>query len=91
MYDAVCSSSQQVCVKDVKAQSTTKCFPNCDGVLVASFTKTENLNNAEYVAPKLFEQYNNYSCCTEQQFVQFPAKIKSISVVTITVIVLSID
>ena len=57
----------------MKAQSTTKCFPNCDGVLVASFTKTENLNNAEYVAPKLFEQYNNY-----KQFVQFPAKIKSI-------------
>ena len=56
----------------VKALSNADCLPECNGVLVTSFVKTENDNKAEHVAPKLFEQYNNY-----KQYVKFPAQIKS--------------
>ena len=39
----------------------------CNGVLVTSFFKAENKNDAAVVASKLMEQYNKY-----KKFVEFP-------------------
>ena len=51
----------------------TECLPPCDGILVTSFIKTENLNEAEVVTPELLMQYNKY-----KQFVSFPREIAGI-------------
>ena len=72
----MCGTSDEECVKRVQAEAEQKnvdCLPNCSGLLVTSYIKTMNDNDAEHVTPKLFEQYNNY-----KQFVEFPAKLKSI-------------
>ena len=67
----VCSKIQNsVCIASIIPNST-ECLPNCDGVLVTSYFKTKNENDAEVVAPNLIEQYNKY-----KKLVKFPPKLE---------------
>ena len=51
----------------------------CDGLLVTSFIKTDNKEEADVLAPGLFEEYNNY-----KQAIKFPSEIKSRYTIYIT-------
>ena len=69
---AVCSTQEQnECIESIST-SFQECLPKCEGVLVTSFFKSENNADAEVVAPKLMQQYNEYN-----KFVKFPAYLKS--------------
>ena len=65
------------CLSKEEAEScpnSNECLPKCEGILVASYFKTEkNYEEAEVLAPKLMEQYNNY-----KKFVKFPAEFRGI-------------
>ena len=56
-----------------RCPNSNECLPKCEGILVASYFKTINNHEAEVLAPKLMEQYNNY-----KKFVRFPAEFKGI-------------
>ena len=72
--EPICSSGEQkTCVENLVSDPSTECLPRCDGILVTSFMKTENFNEAEVVTPELLNQYNNY-----KQFIPFPEEIKGI-------------
>ena len=68
----VCSTQEQNECIESKNTSFHECLPKCEGVLVTSFIKSENNADAEVVAPKLMEQYNEY-----KKFVKFPGYLKS--------------
>jgi len=61
-----CQSEEEV----KKCQNSKECLPKCEGILVASYFKTENDVDADVVAPKLMEQYDKY-----KQFVKFPGEL----------------
>ena len=68
----VCSTQEQnECIESIST-SFHECLPKCEGVLVTSFFKSENTADAEVVAPKLMEQYNEY-----KKFMKFPGYLKS--------------
>ena len=66
-----CQSEKEV----ESCANTNGCLPKCEGILVASYFKTENNYEAEVLAPKLMEQYNNY-----KKFIRFPAELKGMIV-----------
>ena len=47
------------------------CLPECAGILVTSYSKTENKADSKIVARKLMEQYNEY-----KQFAHFQGELK---------------
>ena len=71
--EPICSTVQQKRCAENLLSDPTECLPPCDGILVTSFIKTENMNEAEVVTPELLMQYNNY-----KQFVSFPGDIAGI-------------
>ena len=75
-----CQSEEEI----KKCLNSNECLPKCEGILVASYFKTEkNYDQAEVLAPKLMEQYNNY-----KKFVRFPAEFRGIMLLWIMVVIL---
>ena len=71
--DPICSSDQKKCVEEIYSETYgTMCLPQCEGILVTSYIKTENSKDPEFAAPKQFDQYNNY-----KGIVRLPSAIKS--------------
>ena len=53
------------------SSNSTECLPECAGILVTSYSKTENKADSKIVARKLMEQYNEY-----KQFAHFQGELK---------------
>ena len=74
------TSEQLRCVLNIQnISSIEECLPMCDGLLVTSFIKTDNKEEADVLAPGLFEEYNKY-----KQAIKFPSEIKSRYTIYIT-------
>ena len=58
------------CIKDITADDSL-CFPSCEGILVTSYTKSDNNKRPEHVMGKVMEEYDAY-----KGQVEYPAGLK---------------
>ena len=71
MFQApVCSPELNKCVKDIRIEDS-HCLPSCEGVLVTSYTKSENTVRPEDALGKAMEEYDVY-----KGKVEYPAGLK---------------
>ena len=67
MKDPLCSSSKDLdCVLNVEHNVTSSaCLPHCSGLIVSSFTKSDQNKNMESLFPVVIAPYNVYKTKTE--------------------------
>ena len=70
--DPICwTESEKECADSIRPD-LSDCLPNCEGVMVTSFIKTENEEDASSVAANLYKSYGNY----KQHTLSFPSDLK---------------
>ena len=70
LQEAVCSSTQYECVKNIMI-SNTDCLPPCSGLILTSFTSTKKDGKLETLFSKEVARYRKYT-----KWTQFPAGLK---------------
>ena len=66
----LCSSQQLQCVKNISTD-TSQCRPMCEGLLVTSYSRSDNQRTLEQYTSLVGKDYDNY-----KTFVKYPASIK---------------
>ena len=59
------------CIENVSPQYHD-CLPTCEGLLITSYLKTENLNSMDFMDAKMMKQYNKY----KEGIITYPDQLK---------------
>ena len=74
MQEPLCKAVQLDCVRKIKADSiNSKCLPECSGLILTSFSKSDSKNGIQYLIPSIDAVYKNYT-----KWAKFPSEMKGI-------------
>ena len=72
IQEPLCTAVQLDCVRKIKADSiNSKCLPECSGLILTSFSKSDSKNAIQHLIPSIDAVYKNYT-----KWAKFPSEMK---------------